>query len=304
MSTNAFHNALLDMLLIIDNICQKHEIPYQLAAGTLLGAVRDQKIIDWDNDADVCMLRADYERFMAVAEKELDDRFFLQHHKSETHMYSLVSKLRLNGSRRYRPGRAVNSFVHEGISVDIFAFDEVKPELIAGKLHMTLCALFKHLLTLRSFGDQQLIWKAHRPWFVKILAWLFYQPLRLPSKSRLMYWNYCIVTWYSMEKELSRVSSNSSKFVTCLVSLPLSAKRRYPRIRKKSDFEQLTLGSLNGHIFPIPHNFHEVLTNLYGDYMSPLPEYKRDTQMLVQFNQSTGIDSKPDQSSDLIRSCK
>ena len=284
MSTDSFHNALLDMLLIIDDICQKHSIPYQLAAGTLLGAVRDQKIIAWDNDADVCMLRVDYERFMAVAENELDDRFFLRHYKSEVLTYSLVTKLKLNGSRRYRSGRAVNPFVHEGIAVDIFAFDEVRPDFITGRLHMVLCALFAYLLALRSLGDQQRIWQVRRSWLVKTTAWLAYQPLRLLPKTQLMKFNYRIVTWYSLQQKLSAVSANQPKFVACLVSLPLSAKRRYPRIRKKSDFEQLTLATLNGHSFPIPHNFHEVLTNLYGDYMSPLPEDKRDAKMLVEFD--------------------
>lgn len=284
MSTSAFHSAMIDMLLSIDNICQKHSIPYQLAAGTLLGAVRDQKIIAWDNDADICMLRVDYERFMAIAEKELDNRFFLQHYDSEPFMYSLVTKLKLNGSRRYQRGRAVNPFVHEGIAVDIFAFDEVRPDLAAGKLHMILCASFKYLLTLRALGDQQLIWQARRSLFVKTIAWLVYQPLRLPSKTQLMRWNYSIVTWYSHQQKRSASSTNKPKFVTCLVSMPFSSKRRYPRIRKKSDFEQLTLATLNGHSLPIPRNFHEVLTNLYGNYMSPLPKDKRDDQMLVDFD--------------------
>ena len=47
----------------IDDICRKNRIKYSLFAGTLLGAVRNKKIIPWDDDADLCMSREEYEKF-------------------------------------------------------------------------------------------------------------------------------------------------------------------------------------------------------------------------------------------------
>ena len=61
----------LKILQEIDRICRLHEIRWFLYGGALLGAVRHQGFIPWDDDIDIIMLRADLERFINVAEKEM-----------------------------------------------------------------------------------------------------------------------------------------------------------------------------------------------------------------------------------------
>ena len=61
---NEIRNIQLSILDDIHTFCQTHNIRYSLAFGSLLGAVRHGGYIPWDDDIDICMPRADYERFL------------------------------------------------------------------------------------------------------------------------------------------------------------------------------------------------------------------------------------------------
>lgn len=69
----------LELLVEFDRICRKHGIIYSIDGGTLLGAVRHGGFIPWDDDADVIMVRFEYEKFRSVVKKELNkDKFYFQ----------------------------------------------------------------------------------------------------------------------------------------------------------------------------------------------------------------------------------
>ena len=61
---------LLVILKDIDAICRRHSISYWLNGGSALGAVRHQGFIPWDDDADIAMMRSDFERFIEIMKKE------------------------------------------------------------------------------------------------------------------------------------------------------------------------------------------------------------------------------------------
>lgn len=62
---------LLEILQAIDAVCLKEGLSYMMTFGTLLGAVREKGFIEWDDDADIMMLRKDYDVFEASGEKQL-----------------------------------------------------------------------------------------------------------------------------------------------------------------------------------------------------------------------------------------
>ncbi len=61
------------LLQIIDKICRKNKINYFIMYGTLLGAVRHNGFIPWDDDLDIGMLRKDFNRFREIFDKENTD---------------------------------------------------------------------------------------------------------------------------------------------------------------------------------------------------------------------------------------
>ena len=120
---------LMELWYVFDSNCARNHIKYQLYAGSALGAVRHHGIIPWDDDLDVVMLREDYNRFMGIAESELDkNQYFLQREFTE-HWPMFFSKLRKNNTaciERYIPK---DWETHMGIYIDIFPCDKLEKRL-------------------------------------------------------------------------------------------------------------------------------------------------------------------------------
>lgn len=91
--------AQMEVLEVIEQICEKYQIRYFAEWGTLLGAVRHGGMIPWDDDLDICMLREDYDKFCEVAEKELPKECWFWEHRNTDNFDNLV-------------GRVINSRVH------------------------------------------------------------------------------------------------------------------------------------------------------------------------------------------------
>jgi lipopolysaccharide cholinephosphotransferase len=116
------HALLLMMALEVKRICEKHAIPYYMIGGTLLGAVRHKGFIPWDDDLDLCMMRPDFERFLKIAQSELDPRFFLQSWDTDINHPFLFAKIRLNGTK-FIERNAPKVEIHQGVFIDVFPLD-------------------------------------------------------------------------------------------------------------------------------------------------------------------------------------
>ena len=80
-----FHNEIYLIVKIFHELCEKHNITYWVDGGTLLGCVREQGQIPYDNDADVGMLPEDYEKFLSIK------------HELENEPYNYIVNIHIDG---------------------------------------------------------------------------------------------------------------------------------------------------------------------------------------------------------------
>lgn len=115
----------LELLEEVDRICKKCDIHYNIIAGTLLGAVRHGGFIPWDDDADVALLRSEYEKFRKACETELDtERFYFQDHEVTPGYRWGYGKLRRKDTLFLREHQEHMPY-EQGVFIDVFPLDYV-----------------------------------------------------------------------------------------------------------------------------------------------------------------------------------
>lgn len=113
----------IELLRVFIESCQKLSLKYYVIGGTLLGTVRHNGFIPWDDDVDVAMCRDDYEKWLKEAPKLIDsDKYFIQNNHSDRYFPANFTKLRKNESTFIElPVKKLD--IHHGIFIDIFPLD-------------------------------------------------------------------------------------------------------------------------------------------------------------------------------------
>lgn len=115
---------LLDMYLAFAESCEKHGLKHFLIGGSLLGAIRHEGFIPWDDDLDVGMMREDYEEFIKMAAKDFHSPLFLQTPYSDPDYY--VSWVKIRNSTTTAVSLQTNHRrFNQGLFLDIFPIDYV-----------------------------------------------------------------------------------------------------------------------------------------------------------------------------------
>lgn len=114
---------MLKILDAVDACCRKHNIPYWLCYGTLLGAARHKGFIPWDDDLDIMMLRKDYLRLIKILPSELPEDFVLQTTDTDPCYFFPYAKIRDLKSHVEEFGRYDRLFAYNGIFIDIFPIE-------------------------------------------------------------------------------------------------------------------------------------------------------------------------------------
>lgn len=136
----------LEMLEEVDRICRKCRIKYNIIAGTMLGAVRHGGFIPWDDDADVGMLRPEYEKFRVACKTELDhSRFYFQDYRNTRGYRWGYGKLRRKNTLFLREHQEHMPYP-QGVFIDIFPLDNVPDHYLLRSLHNFICFCIRKIL--------------------------------------------------------------------------------------------------------------------------------------------------------------
>lgn len=240
---------MLRILRIVDHVCRRHDIPYWLESGTLLGAIRHKGFIPWDDDLDIAMRRADFERFAAVAPRELPDDLFFQTAATDPGYRYVLPKVRDRRSLLVEDRESAPYC--QGIFVDIFPFDSYPNRTVMKALTL------RHRL--RLFRKRFAPGSAGRAAYT---AGLYTAGLPL------------VVSLYAVEWAARRfrdmfLNRPGQEFLSTGVEFyaksPHAVKDIFP----------LTEVYFEGYKFFAPGNYDTYLRRKYGDYMTPPPAGQR-----------------------------
>lgn len=126
--------SILEMMVDIDKLCRKHNIPYFLDGGSALGAKRHQGFIPWDDDFDIGMLRKDYDHFVKILDKELDTNKYLYQNLAKDKHYNVLipaMKIRKRGTyiketNTYLANRCLEGKEDSnGLFIDVFIYERM-----------------------------------------------------------------------------------------------------------------------------------------------------------------------------------
>lgn len=233
----------LDMLDLVVNICDKIGVKYYLDAGTLLGAVRHQGFIPWDDDIDLVMFRDEYDKFISYCRENLEYPYFLQVPDTDSSIYQHAKIRRSDTTAILEKDLEANWDFNQGIFIDIFPLDRVPED--KGKRERFLYEL--QLIRLELF-------------FLKNRSWKF---ANIPLERERM--NYLKNLYEKNRKRYNNTQEN------CWATL---AFPEHNNIIKNIDFYKNQYPDVfltfEGRDLRVPNIYHGVLEDIYGeDYLTP-----------------------------------
>lgn len=250
------------ILDIFVTICDKYKLRYYLTGGTLLGAVRHKGFIPWDDDIDVAMPRPDYERFMKVAEAEIQEPFYLDHiHNNPACRWDKI----VFANRKIHVFSNVTN--HQQIMdawIDILPLDGMPNSPVKCFVHKALLLYHESRSKIAQYDD--VVNKVRkRSFFNKILVTVAGWPIFTKDK------NYHIHL-IKLDRQLLKYSYDECKIV-CDFTGGYGFRESFER-EDNGDGSYL---EFEGDFYRCPQNYNAVLTAIYGpNYMIPPPEDERN----------------------------
>lgn len=247
---------ILEIAKIVDQICDKHHIPYVINGGTALGAIRHQGFIPWDDDFDMAIMREDYDRFILALQKDLPTDYTFHCFETDNRYNVTLPNMKIRKKNTYLKERNVllkNKCTDcDGVFIDVFVYNTIsESKIIDYPFRFTNQYLFMPIIVLLENLNIN----------PKLLKKLFIKNAK----------------WYS---QLTKNSSYVGNEITWTYR-----KMNRRTMYKKTDLFPTKKIKFEDTMFSIAHNEKAyIITDIGPDYMTLPPENKRLSKHILDIN--------------------
>lgn len=257
MSLDEIHKSSLSLLGFFHEICLKNNLTYYLAYGTLLGCIRHEGYIPWDDDIDIWMPRSSYKELIDMfkeTEYRIGDYYLLSRDSSEYVDYSII---RITDLRYKLVQNNSNYYPDMGTFIDIYPLDSVEDQSTFDEAY-------------KKIGKYNWLYAVYLTWsspskLKAIPKFLIHYLLRL------RYGKHYLSKVQNRTEEIIKEYSSDDYNYFAVLNWFTTGKKVY----SKELFSNTVALKFEDLILNVPSGYHELLSIIYGDYMKLPDEEER-----------------------------
>ena len=265
---------LLVMLDDIISVCNENGIRYAMSGGSALGTVRHQGFIPWDDDIDLNMERAEFERFLPLFEQKFSDRYkVLVPGRDEEQDYLFVHVV---DRTVYARELMQKKYPDLGLALDIFLIENVPDNRLLRYGHGFLCMLYRYIVSCIRFYENREELRGFIGNNPELKA--FYD-----KRSRLggVFQIIPKKTWLAAAfRTMGLCKDRSSR----LVSIPSGSKQYFQEMYPRDPFCKTETMRFEGRDVEVSAWWDGYLGILYGNYMELPPAEKRGQHVFLELD--------------------
>ena len=255
---------LAELLAHFADFCKKHNLTFFLSNGTLIGAVKYQNFVPWDDDCDVMMPREDYDKFLTLYKEHYPHAKYrlLSRVTSETWRMpyaKLSDTATLLREGDYEFGEEL------GISLDIFPIDRWHPNKKRAIFQTFRAELYKRFLICANAPSFQTEKKGMK----RLILW----GIHITGKA---------FGWKRLQKKLCNMAEKSHKYPNTYVGCVAWCCHGTGEILPSCVFSNAVDVTFQGKTYPAPAGYDQYLTNLYGEWRKELPPEKQKSNHNIE----------------------